>query len=407
MRLLLGRGGAFSLGPVALQGGVALSPYIGTSPDRVIVTDIDNDGDQDLIMRSAGPAFWSFLWLNNGSGVFSFSRSFDTEIVVAVGDLNQDGRKDLLVSDGRLRARVQLPNGSFAIAQALTSGSYPYFNAFNTFNPLIDSVAIADFDGDNDMDIVAAERTNTGGCFPVGLRNDGALPFVPVGGPGGHSGMNGNRPTRMVVGDLDLDGYLDLVVSNPSSASESGAGIAYGSNTISMFDPNRSESLFVDVRALADVDGDGDLDAIGPSVVLNRTIEGPNAGSRSQWGQALQGTGGAFPLLGATGPVRVGSPLEIRLVGARGGADGLLAIGTMTASIGAVGGTLYVAPGIFTPFTCNGPGGAPSRGSWTMALGALPPSLAGQTVHFQAGVADPFAFLGVALTNALTLKVGL
>jgi hypothetical protein len=124
MRLLLGRGGAFSLGPVALQGGVALSPYIGTSPDRVIVTDIDNDGDQDLIMRSAGPAFWSFLWLNNGSGVFSFSRSFDTEIVVAVGDLNQDGRKDLLVSDGRLRARVQLPNGSFAIAQALTSGSY-------------------------------------------------------------------------------------------------------------------------------------------------------------------------------------------------------------------------------------------------------------------------------------------
>ena len=406
MRILYGRGGSFLDQGYALPAGVAFSPYIGTSPERVLVVDVDADGDLDIITKSPGPFYWSHLWRNDGVGIFSLGAIFDTEVVVDALDFNSDGFMDFLVSSGNLRIRIGLPGGTWAPSQSLTTATYPYFNAANSFDPFRDTVGISDFNLDGDLDILAAERTNSGGSFPTLLQNQGSLPFLPGSSPGGIGGNSGLTDTRIVVGDIDLDGYPDAVISNPFNASEKGAGIIFGSNSINHFDAARTQQLFLEVHALADMDGDGDLDAVGPAIVQNVTIDGPNKGSRSQWGLGLPGSGGITPLLGSSAPVRVGSPLDLRLVGAVGGGAGFLAVGTAPANWSFFGGTLYTVPAGYVTITCSGTAGVAGLGMATLPVGVLPPSFAGLTVHLQAVIADAAAPAGVSLSNALPLSVG-
>ncbi len=407
MRLLSGRGGSFvDQGPI-MPPEVSFSPYLGTSPDRVLVVDIDQDGDSDLITRSAGPLYWSHLWLNQGTGIFAFGAMFEAEVVVAAGDLNNDGLVDLLVSDGRLRARRGLQGGTWAPSESLTSSAtYPYFNSANSFDPFRDSVGLADFNQDGDLDLLAAERQSAGGSYPTLLINGGTLPFVPSLYPGGIGGNRGTNGTRIVVGDINLDGYPDAVISNPFNAPVKGAGLIFGNGSLGHFDSTLAEQLFAEVHALADVDGDGDLDAIGPSIVQNLTRHGPNRGSREQWGTGTAGSGGVTPLLGATAPVLVGSDLELRLVGAVGGGPGLVALGTNTIAVPFIGGTLHVNPVGFLSFECSGQPGVAGAGAAVLPIGILPPSLAGITVYLQALVVDAGSPHGAALSQALTLVAG-
>jgi len=69
-----------------------------------ITADIDGDNDIDIVVISNNGFFWGYL-LNNGNGEFSLPVYNDLSFPpggIACGDLNNDGREDIVVCGYKL-----------------------------------------------------------------------------------------------------------------------------------------------------------------------------------------------------------------------------------------------------------------------------------------------------------------
>ena len=146
------------------------------------------------------------VWLNNGSGSFSAAQSdlgsaWSREVVL--GDVNNDGTIDAYVANGTtfaLADELWLNNGN---GQFTASGQKLDLE----WN---EGAALADLDGDNDLDIFLATWFGSDGVW----INQG-------GAQGGKSGafkdsgqsLSGNGSTDVVLVDTDSDGDLDAVVA--------------------------------------------------------------------------------------------------------------------------------------------------------------------------------------------------
>ncbi len=118
---------------------------------------------------------------------------------------------------------------------------------------------VADFDGDGNLDLVSVGSLGEGtGAIAVSLGNgDGTFQAA--------NGFNSlSTVTAVVVGDLDRDGHLDLVVTNSNSGSISVfLGNGDGSFEASL---DFATGLSPFGLAIGDVDGDGILDVVVTSL---------------------------------------------------------------------------------------------------------------------------------------------
>ena len=129
------------------------------------VGDLNGDGKPDLVVANRGSNTVSVL-LGNGQRHLRAATNFAAGTApysVAVGDLNGDGKPDLVVANyGSNTVSVLLGtgNGTFAAATNFAVGTAPY------------SVAVADVNGDGKPDLVVAD----GGSNDVSvLLNNGAV----------------------------------------------------------------------------------------------------------------------------------------------------------------------------------------------------------------------------------------
>jgi hypothetical protein len=238
--------------------------------------DVDLDGDVDLVVFAG----WRLrLLLNPGEQPGEFGRARTLSYLggngqygsVALGDLNDDGRVDGIIAGccGRqftLAPEGGLPNVSWVWINALDANDNltPHTSVLSALDSLaMRAIALGDLDGDDDLDLFAAviaprQGRNTDPSDRV-LFNDSSGNFTDSG-----QRLGETDSTAVALGDLDGDGDLDALVGTERKAmvwiNQGGAqGGQAGIFTASMQEIAGSQTGAV---FLADLDGDGDQDAL-------------------------------------------------------------------------------------------------------------------------------------------------
>lgn len=125
------------------------------------------------------------------------------------------------------------------------------------------------------------------------------------------------------------------------------------------------------------------------------------------YGNGLAGSGGRIPSLFGTGCPRVGQPYSIDLAQGLGGGFALLAFGYQHAQAQVVGGTLWVGSiGGSVGLLLGGGVGQPGAGGFQFPFAVPSPAFVGLRLYCQAGVLDPGAVQGFALSNGLEVVLG-
>ncbi len=139
--------------PPAFAVSNAQTFQTGNDPFSVAVGDVNGDGKPDLVVANHGSNTVSVL-LGNGNGSFPSQQTFATgldPVSVAVADVNGDGKPDLIAANefnNTVSVLLGNGNGTFQTQQTFATG----------IDPL--SVAIADVNGDGKPDLVVANEVS-------------------------------------------------------------------------------------------------------------------------------------------------------------------------------------------------------------------------------------------------------
>jgi len=329
MHLLVnnGVGSLADAGPAADPGvsmNVSGVNFWWDEPKESLIADLDADGDLDYAARSFS-SYESALFFNDGSGYFSAGPTYSGDVLQHVADLDADGIPDLVFSGAILVVRWGLGGGAFGHKL-----DFP-----NAKMQTEDLLGLGDLNNDGNLDLAMVDRVSQ---TPLLFYNDGSRDFTLDATSLGSFKTDDTfaLQRRVFITDVDLDGLDDLLVTAPDNAS----------NATWIFRQLAGGTLDAPVAQImrpthfVDVDADGDLDVIVDDfttnnnfpgtlsrVMDNRAFDGSTAGRVEQYGTTKPGTGGQAPLLGASGPLRVGETVVVHLTGLQAGNLGIIGIG--------------------------------------------------------------------------------
>ena len=249
-QLLINSGnGTFSdTNTVSLPGG-------SSNTHSLALGDVNGDGSIDIVIGNYGQE--NQLLINTGDGTFSDTNtvnlpggSRNTKSLV-LGDINGDGRMDIVVGNSYQQNQVLMNSRnadtlfSDANIGSLSGGNW------NTF-----SLALGDVNGDGHIDIAVGNRDQESQI----LINSGNGTFADthiVSLPGGWMDTN-----SLALGDVNGDGHIDIVLGNSDKENQllinAGDGTFSDANTISL--PGGTKRTFSLV--LGDINGDGYIDIV-------------------------------------------------------------------------------------------------------------------------------------------------
>jgi len=279
----------------------------GYRPIGVAVGDLDGDGKPDLVVPD-----WAIgnvtVFRNTSSPGLINAGSFASGVRLttgpgpwncAIGDLDGDGLTDLVVANGSASSVSVFRNQR--TAGPLTAASFSARIDFGVgLNPF--GVAIADINGDGKPEIIVG---NYAGESVSVLQNNSTPGRIDAQSFGAKVDYTvGNGPYKIAVGDLDGDGNMDLVTAN------------YADGTCSVLRNNGSSPVIdtesfasrvdfpcgsgsIDV-AIADLDGDGAPDLLvanaGASTVsILQNLTSTTGITNSSFGAKIDLTTGTTP----------------------------------------------------------------------------------------------------------------
>lgn len=308
----------------ATRSPIPATPVVaGSGPNFLVTADLDGDGDLDLATANAGGASVGIL-TQAATREFALAQSLATDTTipasVTANDLDGDGDVDLIACNkgqganlGNVTVLANQGDGTFVHLAPLTAGARPT------------NAAIADFDGDGDIDLVVVNEVSDDASI---FLQTGPLEFTLSA-----THAAGDRPEFVATADVDGDGRADFVTSNRAANTltlfRQTGPMAFAPTTLNV-------GLFPANVEIVDIDDDGDLDLV---------CANEDATSVSILLRSSTGTFGPLPPLTTDG-----GPTSIRAVDLDGDGDLDLATsnknGTLTLLMqdtpAAPGGPLFV-----------------------------------------------------------------
>src|SRR6202035_49700 len=242
----------------------------GIYPHSVVAADFNGDGKPDLFVAKGSSDKVTVLTNTSSNGTISFAAATEFPGMPndmegsAVGDLDGDGKPDVVVVNG-------VGDSTVSVFRNTSSGAVISFAAkidFRTdYGPY--TVAIGDLDGDGKPDLAIANNGSNYITLYKNTSTPGSILFSKRAVL-----IVGTNPYGIATGDLDKDGKAELVVS--TEGSNSALWVIKNTSvpdTFSFMSPVSYSGLAgAFTLAIGDLDGDGnpDIAATGgyPSAIL-------------------------------------------------------------------------------------------------------------------------------------------
>ncbi len=247
----------------------------GINGSSVYANDIDGDGDIDVLFISHSKIAW--YENTDGQGTFSAQQNITTSIIggssVYASDIDGDGDMDVLSASRHDNKIAWYENtdgqGSFGTEQIITTSA-------NTAR----SVYASDIDGDGDMDVLSASSLDNKIAW---YKNDGQGNF-------GVQRIISTKDGAYSVYSVDIDGDGDMDVLSAALHDDEitwyentdGYGTFGIHHTITTI-ANGARSVYA-----SDIDGDGDMDVLSAAYTV--TFSG-NSNSSVAWYENTNGQG--------------------------------------------------------------------------------------------------------------------
>ena len=238
------------------------TPFPDVELGSVAFADIDNDGDQDVVITGEEEDGTLIAKLySNTFGTFSEVENTPFNGVryssIAFADVNGDSYADLLITG-------EDKNGGH-IAEMYINNTTGGFNEFDEpfIGVSLGSIAFADIDGDNDQDVlITGQDIFLGGNANLYI-NDGMGNFTISS----DNILNGVYFSSVAFSDVDNDGDEDVLITGQvySLSDPIDIAILYINNGSGVFTaaPNTPfVGVYESAIGFADVDGDGDEDVL-------------------------------------------------------------------------------------------------------------------------------------------------